>query len=488
MTSFLNELTIEKAHLGLARKEFTAQELTEACLKRIKEVEEKIGAFLILDEEGAREAAKEVDRRISAGLIPGPLEGIPVAIKDNILVRGLKATAASLILENYQAVYDATVVKKLKSAGAIILGKTNLDEFAMGSSTETSAFHLTHHPLNHKLVPGGSSGGSAAAVAAHECIYALGSDTGGSIRQPASLCGVVGLKPTYGAVSRYGLIAMASSFDVIGPLTKTVRDARLVFEVIKGKDEKDATSREIEEEFNERDELKIENLRLGIPKEYFIEEGIDLGTEKLVREAIHRFKEMGAQVMEVSLPHISYALAVYYILMSAEVSTNLARYDGIKYGYSEIKNYPARIKSLYELYAQSRAHGFGDEVKRRIMMGTYVLSAGYREAYYRKAQEVRALIKNDFERAFKKVDCLISPTSPTPAWSIGERLDNPLTMYLSDIFTISANLVGIPALSFPCGRDNGLPVGLQLMAPQGKEDRLFFLGELWEKYDSLSSS
>jgi len=477
----LNELTISQAHDGLAKKEFSSEDLTKACLARIEEVDEKINAFLFVDKEGALAAAKEADKKIAAGLIPGPLEGIPMAIKDNMLVKGLPCTAGSKMLENYQAVYDATVVKKLKSAGAVILGKTNMDEFAMGSSTETSAFKKTKNPHNLKCVPGGSSGGSAAAVAAHECLFALGSDTGGSIRQPASLCGVVGLKPTYGSVSRYGLIAMASSLDVIGPLAKTVEDARIVFETIRGKDEKDATTTvPLTPTLSPEGRGGLTGLKVGVPKEYFID-GMDLETEKLVRDGIKKLEKLGAKIVEVSLPHTEYALAVYYLLMPAEVSANLARFDGIRYGRSEIQNPKSKIQNLYEVYAKSRAQGFGEEVKRRIMLGTYVLSAGYREAYYGKAQTARALIKQDFDKVFHEVDCLVTPTSPTPAWLFGERLDDPLTMYLSDIFTVSANIAGVPAISLPCGQLHKLPVGLQLIAKQGDEDSLFALGGAFEQ-------
>ncbi|MDP3244925.1 MAG: Asp-tRNA(Asn)/Glu-tRNA(Gln) amidotransferase subunit GatA [bacterium] len=475
--SKLNELTITEARELLDKKQISAQELTMACLAQIKEAEKKIGAFLFVNKDQAMAEAKKVDAAIKAGETVGALAGIPVAVKDNLLVDNLPCTAGSKMLQNYQAVYDATVVKKLKQYGAIILGKTNMDEFAMGSSTETSAFNVTHNPRDLKTIPGGSSGGSAAAVAANECLFALGSDTGGSIRQPASLCGVVGLKPTYGSVSRYGLIAMSSSLDVIGPLTKTVSDARTVFEIIKGKDKKDSTSKETE---IKNCKLIIKNLRIGVPKEYFVE-GMDLQTEKLIRRTLEKLKKQGATLVDVSLPHTEYGLAVYYILMPAEVSANLARFDGIRYGYSEFRNPKSEIRNLYEIYTKSRAQGFGDEVKRRVMIGSYVLSAGYRDAFYNKAQMVRSLIKQDFDKVFKEVDCLITPTSPTVAWPLGERVTDPLTMYLSDIFTVSANLAGVPAISLPCGEDNGLPVGLQIMAPQFGEEVLFEVGEQIER-------
>lgn len=471
----LNELTIAQAREGLAEKKFSSEEITSACLGRIRENNEKIGAFLSVDEEGALEAARQADRALRQGKGDGLLCGIPMALKDNIMAKGMLCTAGSRILENYRAPYDATVVEKLKNAGAVILGKTNMDEFAMGSSTETSAFHPTRNPHNTKTVPGGSSGGSAASVADHECMFALGSDTGGSIRQPASLCGVVGLKPTYGSVSRYGLIAMSSSLDVIGPLAKTVADARLVFSAISGKDPMDSTT--IESPNYKLPPTSLTGVRIGIPKEYFVD-GLELGTEKAVREAIRKLESLGATIVDVSLPHTFYALAVYYVLMPAEVSANLARFDGIRYGASVARDGGAH--SLFEIYARTRAGAFGEEVKRRIMLGTYALSAGYRDAYYGKAQTARALIKQDFDKVWGEADCLVSPTSPSVAWPLGQRAQDPLSMYLADIFTISANLAGIPAISLPCGKDGVLPVGLQLMGPSGSEGLLFGAGEALE--------
>ena len=493
----LNELTIVQAHEGLQKKEFSSEELTRACLARIDEVDGKIGAFLTVLENDALAQAKAADKNIAAGLIPGPLTGIPAAIKDNMLVQGVKCTASSRILENYVAAYDATVVTKLKHAGAVILGKTSNDEFAMGSSGENSAFKVTRNPVDPERVPGGSSAGSAAAVAAHETIYALGSDTGGSIRQPAALCGVVGMKPTYGSVSRYGLIAMSSGLDVIGPLTKSVEDARMVFEVIKGKDPMDATT---VDHNSPQPPLtlrgggveSLEGLKVGVPKEYFVE-GMDKETETRVREAIAQLEKLGAEVVEISLPHSSYALAVYYVLQPAEVSANLSRYDGIRYGHSVLRPSPdlasARSPSplgrgkgegLYEVYAKSRGEGFGPEPKRRIMIGTYVLSAGYADAYYKKAQAVRTLVKRDFDAAFSKVDCIATPTTPTPAWPIGEKMDDPLSMYLADIYTVSANIAGIPGISVPCGKAHGLPVGLQILVPQLHEEVLLRTASAYE--------
>ncbi len=454
----LNELTIQQAHDGLVAKKFTSVELTEACLAQIKKFNKKLNAFITMTEREAMEAAKAVDKKISAGKKIGILEGVPMALKDNILVKDIRATAGSKILENYVATYDATVVEKLRVAGAVILGKTNLDEFAMGASTETSYFGVTKNPHDMARVAGGSSGGSAAAVAANMCIYALGSDTGGSVRQPASFCGVVGLKPTYGAVSRYGLMAMASSLDQIGPITKNVEDAEIVFDIIRGKDKMDSTTVEqINKKTNKQ--INIKGLRIGLPKEYFIA-GMDKDVEKCVRDAVDKLKKSGAEIINVSLPHAKYALAVYYLIVPAEVSANMARYDGVRYGYQTKK-----AKTLLETYLKTRAEGLGDEVKRRIMLGTYALSAGYYDAYYLQAQKMRTLIREDFLKVFKEVDCLVMPTAPTTAFKIGEKIDDPLLMYLSDVFTVSANVAGLPAISVPAGVADKLPVGVQIMAP-----------------------
>ncbi|MCJ7787024.1 Asp-tRNA(Asn)/Glu-tRNA(Gln) amidotransferase subunit GatA, partial [Patescibacteria group bacterium] len=402
------------------------------------------------------------------------LAGIPLAVKDIILVENIKCTAGSKILENYIAPYDATVIKKLKAKGAVILGKTNMDEFAMGSSTENSAFGSTHNPHDLTRVPGGSSGGSAAAASANLCCYALGSDTGGSIRLPASFCGVVGLKPTYGAVSRYGLISMASSLDQIGSITKTVKDAKIVFDAISGKDEMDSTSVEVPKIGNGK--LKIENLRIGIPKEYFIK-GVDVEVERIIKEVIKKIEALeGVKIEEISLPHTKYSLATYYLVMPSEASANLARYDGIKFGYS-----PGQADSLLDVYLKSREKGFGKEVRRRIMLGTYSLSAGFYEAYYLRAQKVRTKILEDFNKAFEIVDIILTPTSSAPAFKIGEKVTNPLTMYLSDIFTVSVNLAGLPALSLPCGKAHGLPVGLQIIGKAFEETKILEAGEIFEK-------
>ena len=467
----LNKLTIKEAHNGLVAKKFTSVELTEACLAEIKKLNKKLNVFITVTEYEALEQAKAVDKKIAAGAEIGILEGVPMAIKDNILVKDIRCTAGSKILENYIATYDATVVEKLRIAGAVILGKTNLDEFAMGASTETSHFGPTKNPHDLKRVPGGSSGGSAAAVAANMCIYALGSDTGGSVRQPASFCGVVGMKPTYGAVSRYGLMAMASSLDQIGPIAKTVEDAEIVFDVIRGKDEMDSTTVERVNK-KENKQISIKGLKVGLPKEYFIG-GMDDEVEKCVLDVVEKFRKSGAEIIDVSLPHAEYTLATYYIIVPAEVSANMARYDGVRYGYKTKK-----AKTLLDTYLKTRAEGFGDEVKRRIMLGTYALSAGYYDAYYLQAQRMRTLIRQDFLKVFKEVDCLVMPTSPTTAFKIGERIDDPLTMYLSDVFTVSANVAGLPAISVPVGEANKLPVGVQIMAPWFGEEKLFEISKL----------
>ena len=478
----LNELTIKEAHKGLIKKEFSSVELTELVLRRAKKRNQEVSAYLSLTEEKALAQANKTDHKIANGEEIGILDGIPAAIKDNIMIDGVQCSAASKILENYIAPYDATVIKKLKKQGAVFVGKTNLDEFAMGSSTENSAFGPTKNPRDIECVPGGSSGGSAAAVADNQCIYALGSDTGGSIRQPAAFCGVVGLKPTYGSISRYGLIAFASSLDQIGPLAKTTEDCHIIFEAIKGRDKMDATSNEQrtmnneqrEREGGEDKEQGKEKLRIGIPKEYFVA-GIDVKVEDAIRGAISQYEKMGFEIMEVSLPYTEYALPIYYIIMSAEASSNLARYDGIKYGFSE------KGKNLLEGYLKTRQKGFGDEVKRRIMLGTYVLSAGYYDAYYLKAQKVRTLIKNDFLKAFEKVDVLITPTSPTPAFKVGQKTEDPVSMYLSDIYTISANLAGLPAMSIPTKNNNSLPIGMQIIGKHFGENDIFKVARAYEK-------
>ncbi len=476
----LDNLTISKAHQGLIKKEFSALELCKAYLEKIKEKDKEIFAFLTVIEDLALSQAKKVDDMISTGRKIPLISGVPCAIKDIILVEDVKCTAGSRILENYIAPYDATVIKNLKEKNCVILGKTNQDEFAMGSSTENSAFKITKNPNDLERVPGGSSGGSAAAVAADECVYALGSDTGGSIRQPASFCGIVGLKPTYGAVSRFGLIAFASSLDQIGPMTKTIEDCEIVFDAIKGRDEMDSTS--VESKLKVKSEkLKVNELKIGVPKEYFIK-GIDPEVEKVIKLAIKKYEEAGAKIEEISLPHTEYALPCYFIIAPSEASANLARYDGIKYGHSTANNPTIqRSNNLIDVYLKSREEGFGDEVRRRIMLGTYALSQGFYEAYYLRAQKVRTLIKEDFDRAFKNVDAIFTPVSPTPAFKLGEKIDDPLTMYLSDIFTISVNLAGLPALSLPCGKVDNLPVGLQIIGKPFEESKILEIGKIFEK-------
>jgi len=470
----LTELTINQAHLGLKKKEFSALELCQAYLDKIKEKDREIFAFLTVNEELALSQAKQVDDAILADQELSILAGLPSAIKDVILIKDIRCTAGSKILENYIAPYDATVIKKLRKENAVFLGKTNLDEFAMGSSTENSAFGPTRNPHDLTRVPGGSSGGSAAAVAAKECLYALGSDTGGSIRQPASFCGVVGLKPTYGAVSRSGLIAFASSLDQIGPITKTVEDAKIVFDAIKGRDEMDSTSVEIPNIPN--NQYDIRKIKLGVPKEYFVK-GLDPEIEKIIKAAIKKYEEMGAKIEEVSLPHSEYALPAYYIINPSEASANLARYDGIKYGLSIQEG-----KDLMDVYLKTKGEGFGEEVRRRIMLGTYSLSAGYYEAYYLRAQKVRTLVKQDFEKVFEKVDALLGPVLPVLPFKIGERIDDPLSMYLVDVYTVAINLVGLPALSLPCGKVGQLPVGLQIIGRPFEEDLILEIGKNFEKH------
>ncbi len=473
----LNELTIESYNKGIKAKDFTSVEITQFFLNYAKEINNKTEAFLEFFDDLAIEQAKEIDRFIEKNgdlFSESILIGVPVSIKDNILIKGQIASAGSKILENYQASYDATVIKKLKKTKSIFLGRTNPDEFAMGSSTENSGFQTTKNPWDLKRVPGGSSGGAAASVAGGQVVWALGSDTGGSIRQPASLCGVVGLKPTYGSVSRYGLIAMASSLDQIGPITKTVKDAEIAFEAIKGKDSFDSTSVDLDK--FEKPAKPLKDIVIGLPKEYFIQ-GLDKEVEESINNVINFFKKQNFKIKQISLPNTKYALACYYIITTAEISANLARFDGIRYGrrFEE--------KNLLETYVKTRAKYFGDEVKRRIILGTFVLSSGYYDAYYSKAQKVRTLIKQDFDKAFEQVDIILTPTSPTPAFKIGEKTQDPLKMYLSDIFTVPINLAALPALSIPAldlTKDN-LPVGFQLIGKPFTEKELFLLGDFYEK-------
>jgi aspartyl-tRNA(Asn)/glutamyl-tRNA(Gln) amidotransferase subunit A len=490
----LNKLTLKFASEKLKNDEISSVEIVDDCLEQIEKHDGDINAYLTVLSGEAQKAAKNSDERRKSGRVASEIDGLPIAIKDVICTKGVKTTAASKILENFVPPYDATVVSKLKEAGAVIIGKTNCDEFAMGSSTENSAFKTTKNPWDLSRVPGGSSGGSAAAVAADMCLAALGSDTGGSIRFPASLCGVVGLKPTYGAVSRYGLMAMASSLDQIGVFAKTVEDAEMMYKVIAGWDALDSTSLNPKFEILNSKQIlnsKSQNFKLGIPKEYF-GEGLDEGVKKVIEEAIEKIKKQGNEIVEISLPNAEYALEVYYIIMFVEVSSNLARYDGIKYGHIT-----QRAKDLLEVYFKSRAEGFGDEAKRRIILGNYASSAGYIDQYYAKAQKVRTLVKKDFDEAFKNVDLILGPVSPTTAFKIGEKTDDPLTMYLSDIYTISINLAGLPAISIPAGLSKpnrftftsevaversefGLPVGLQIIGPALSENNIFSLGKIFE--------
>ncbi|MDA8086078.1 MAG: Asp-tRNA(Asn)/Glu-tRNA(Gln) amidotransferase subunit GatA [Nitrospiraceae bacterium] len=473
----LFELGIEGIKTLLDNKEATAREVLDAFFARIDAVEEKVKAYVTLTREKAYEMAASAEKNAGGETIK-TLSGVPIAVKDNLCTKGIKTTCSSKMLENFIAPYESTVTERLSGAGGVFVGKTNLDEFAMGSSTENSAFFTTRNPWDLDRIPGGSSGGSAAAVAAGECAAALGSDTGGSIRQPAALCGVVGLKPTYGRVSRYGLVAFASSLDQIGPITKTVKDAAIVLNAIAGRDPLDSTSAPITvPDFTKAAGMDVKGLRVGIPKEYFIE-GMDPQVEKAVKAAVGQLESLGAIPVEVSLPHTGYAIATYYILATSEASSNLARYDGVKYGFR------AAGKDLLDTYMRTRAQGFGPEVKRRIMLGTYALSAGYYEAYYGRAQQVRTLIKRDFEEAFRTADIIATPTSPTAAFRAGEKSADPLQMYLSDIFTISINLAGLPGISIPCGftaDGGGLPIGLQLIGRHFDEEMLIRVAHAYEQ-------
>ncbi|HDK36285.1 MAG TPA: Asp-tRNA(Asn)/Glu-tRNA(Gln) amidotransferase subunit GatA [Bacteroidetes bacterium] len=454
--------------------EITVPEITEACLAEI-EAEKDLNAFISVFPEHALKRAKQVDQKIRSGHA-GKLAGMVVGIKDNLNLKGYRTTCGSHILDNFISSYDATVVRRLLEEDAVIIGKTNMDEFAMGSSNETSYFGRVKNYHDSERIPGGSSGGSATAVAANMVMAALGSDTGGSIRQPAALCGVVGLKPTYGRVSRFGLVAFASSLDQIGPLSKSIKDAALLLNVISGYDPNDSTSvKQPVPDFTEDLKKSVKGLKIGCPKEY-LGEGLDPEVRKAIENALKLLENEGAIVEEISLPHTEYAIAAYYILATAEASSNLARYDGARYGFRS-----SGIRNLEEMYTKSRSAGFGDEVKRRIMLGTYVLSAGYYEAYYRKAQKVRTLIKQDFEDAFKKYDVIVTPTSPTTAFKLGEKMDDPLQMYLSDIYTISANLAGIAGLSLPCGKDSGgLPIGMQILGKPFDEKTVLRTGQSLE--------
>ena len=472
------KLTAHKAKKCLEQGDISSKDLTTSVLGRIKQVEDRLKAFITVTEKESIANAMDADQRIDGKQI-GNLLGIPMQIKDNICTKGIVTTCASRMLSDFVPPYDATVVERIRRAGAVLVGKGNMDEFAMGSSTENSSFYSTKNPWGLEKVPGGSSGGPAAAVAAGECVVALGSDTGGSIRQPSALCGVVGLKPTYGLVSRYGLVAFASSLDQIGPITKDVHDSALVLGVIAGHDPKDSTSIKYDvPDYTASLKTDLRGMRIGWPKEYFVD-GIEPGVESAVREAMEVLQDLGAQIEEISLPSTKHALAVYYIIAPSEASANLARYDGVKYGYVS-----EDATGMWDALEKTRREGFGAEVRRRIMLGTYALSAGYYDAYYLKAQKVRTLITDEFKEAFKRFDVLVAPTSPTVAFNLGEKLSDPLKMYLNDVLTIPANIAGIPAISVPGGNVDGLPVGLQFLAPHMGEELLFHVAYAYENATS----
>ncbi len=481
MASDLNRLTIAEAAARLRARAISAEELAHACFDRIAAVEPRLHAFITVTEKEAIEQARAADARLKSGDAPA-LCGIPLAIKDIYCTRGVRTTCASRILGDFVPPFDATAIAKLRAEGAVFVGKTNLDEFAMGSSTENSAFGPTMNPHDLTRVAGGSSGGSAAAVAADECLAALGTDTGGSIREPASFCGVVGIKPTYSRVSRYGVIAYASSLDQVGPFAKTVRDAAIMLRALAGADPRDSTcSARPVPDYERALTGEVKGMRIGVPREYFVE-GMDASVEGAVRAALKQYEVMGARTVDISLPHTGYAIAAYYLVATAEASANLARYDGIRYGLR------ANAEDTIALYEMTRAQGFGAEVKRRIMLGTFALSAGYYDAYYLKAMKVRTLIRQDFERAFQQCDVIVTPVAPTTAFRLGEKMADPLTMYLSDIFTISVNLAGLPGLALPCGYDErGLPIGMQIIGPPFSEESLFRAGDAYERSGAIES-
>ena len=464
----IKDMTAVQLSAAIKEGKITVADAVEASLAAVKASEESIHAFLLVDEEGARARAAEVQKKIDAGELTGPLAGVPIAVKDNICTKGLATTCASKILQNFVPTYDAEVITRLEEAGAVIIGKTNMDEFAMGSTTETSAYGVTKNPWDLDKVPGGSSGGSAAAVAANECFMALGSDTGGSIRQPASYCGVTGIKPTYGTVSRYGLIAYGSSLDQIGPLAKDVTDCATLLEAIASHDEKDSTSVRLESyDFTSALKDDVKGMKIGIPKDYF-GEGLDEEVKEAVLAAAKTLEEKGAIVEEFDLGLVEYAIPAYYVIAAAEASSNLSRFDGVKYGY-RAKDY----EGLHNMYKKTRSEGFGAEVKRRIMLGSFVLSSGYYDAYYLKALRTKALIKKEFDKAFEKYDVILGPVAPTTAPKLGDSLSDPIKMYLGDIYTISVNLAGLPGISLPCGKDkNGMPIGLQLIGDCFNEKKI----------------
>ena len=469
--------SIRELHQQLINKERSAVEITQEALNRIQIIEPKIHSFLHITSDRALEQAQQVDAKIAAGEEIGLLAGIPIGIKDNLCTQGIPTTCASRILQNFVPPYESTVTQKLADAGAVMVGKTNLDEFAMGGSTETSAYQLTANPWDASRVPGGSSGGSAAAVAADECVVALGSDTGGSIRQPASFCGIVGMKPTYGLVSRYGLVAFASSLDQVGPLGRSVEDTAILLNAIAGYDPKDATSLKVEvPDYTQFLTPDVKGKKVGVIRETF-GDGLDPEVEKAIQGAIAQLKDLGAEIQEISCPRFRYGIAAYYIIAPSEASANLARYDGVRYGARA-----EDAENLMDMYTRTRSEGFGAEVKRRIMIGTYVLSAGYYDAYYLQAQKVRTLIKQDFEQAFSQVDVLVSPTAPTTAFKMGEKTADPLSMYLTDLMTIPVNLAGLPGMSVPCGFDaQGMPIGLQIIGNVLREDQIFQVASAYEQ-------
>lgn len=472
----LFNMKLQDIHSQLAGRKLSVAELIEASIQRIQEVDSKVKAFLTVDEEGARDKANALDKQLADGGARGLLFGLPYGLKDNMVTEGMRTTCASKLLANYDPIYSAAVVHMLNDAQSVLVGKLNMDEFAMGSSSENSAFHPVHNPWNLETVPGGSSGGSAASVAARELYFSLGSDTGGSIRQPAGYCGIVGLKPTYGLVSRFGLVAYASSLDQIGPLTKNVEDSAYVLQSIAGYDENDSTSAKVDiPDYLSVLTGDVKGLKIGVPKEY-LGEGIDPLVKERILEALRVLEGLGAICEEVSLPHSEYAVATYYLIASSEASSNLARFDGVRYGVRS-----DNAANLLEVYKKSRSEGFGDEVKRRIMLGTYALSSGYYDAYYLKAQKVRTLIKQDFEEVFKQYDIIVGPTAPTTAFSIGANTNNPLAMYLNDIYSIPVNLAGVPAISVPCGLANGMPVGLQMIGKAFDESTVLRVAYAYEQ-------
>ncbi|KMK75289.1 Asp-tRNA(Asn)/Glu-tRNA(Gln) amidotransferase subunit GatA [Alkalihalobacillus pseudalcaliphilus] len=472
----LFDLPMSELHSKLQKKELKVSDLIDQSYKRIAEVEDRVKAFVTLDEEKARTYAAELDEALGTDRSFGTLFGMPIGVKDNIVTKNLRTTCSSKILENFNPIYDATVVQKLQEAEAVTIGKLNMDEFAMGSSNENSAIHITKNPWNLDYVPGGSSGGSAAAVAAGEVPFSLGSDTGGSIRQPAAYCGVVGLKPTYGRVSRYGLVAFASSLDQIGPITTNVADNAYLLQAISGLDPMDSTSAHVDvPNFTEKLEQGVKGLKVAVPREY-LGDGVDPEVADSVREALKILEREGATWEEVSLPHSKYALATYYLISSSEASANLSRFDGVRYGYRS-----EDAENLLDMYKKTRAEGFGDEVKRRIMLGTFALSSGYYDAYYKKAQKVRTLIKQDFENIFKDYDVILGPTTPTTSFKVGEKTKDPMTMYANDILTIPVNLAGVPGISVPCGFKDGLPLGLQIIGKHFDEATIYRVANAYEK-------